>query len=57
MPQTRKRDTRLAGEQLLTAMDAKISSLGDAGLAILDLIDHYDVDLDDLRHFSLGNDP
>jgi hypothetical protein len=37
-------------------MDAKISSLGDAGLglAILELMDHYDVDFDDP---SLGNDP
>ena len=60
MPQTRKRrreDTKLAGDELFTAMDAKLSSLGDAGLAILELMDHYDVDLDDLRRFSLGNDP
>jgi hypothetical protein len=59
MPQTRtrRRGAKLAGVELFTAMDAKISSLGDAGLAILELMDHYDIDLDDLRRFSLGNDP
>ena len=50
-------DTKLAAHELFTAMDAKISSLGGAELAILELMDYYDVDIDDLRRFSLGNDP
>ena len=33
-------DTNLAGDELFTAMNAKISSLGDAELTILELMVH-----------------
>jgi hypothetical protein len=34
--------------ELIDAMDAAVSSLGSTELAILQLLDHYDLDLDDL---------
>ncbi|KAF8806804.1 hypothetical protein BYT27DRAFT_6609038 [Phlegmacium glaucopus] len=50
MPRGRR---NLAGDQLFTAMGAGIESSGDAGSVILRLMDHYNVNLDDLRRFGL----
>ena len=44
-----RRGRTLAGSELLTVLNAKISALRDSGLAVLEIMDHYDVDLDDLR--------
>ena len=50
----RRGETKLTGDKLIDAMDAAISSLGSTELAILQLFNHYDVDLDDLRRLFLG---
>ena len=54
-PRKRRRgEAKLTRGKLIDAMDAAISSLGSTELAILQLFDHYDVDLDDLRRLLLG---
>jgi hypothetical protein len=54
-PRKRRRgEAKLTGGKLIDAMDTGISSLGSTELAILQLFNHYDVDLDDLRHLLLG---
>jgi hypothetical protein len=55
-PRKRRRgEAKLTGGKLVDAVDAAmISSLGSTELAILQLFNHYDVDLDDLRRLLLG---
>ena len=54
-PRKRRRgEAKLTGGKLVDAMDAAISSLGSTELAILQLFNHYDIDLDDLRCLLLG---
>ena len=53
-PKKRRRGVKLTGSQLVDAMDAAISSVGSPELAILQILDHYDIDLDDLRGLLLG---
>jgi len=54
-PRKRRRgEAKLTGGKLIDAMDAAISSLGSTELAVLQLFNHYDVDLDDLRRLLLG---
>ena len=54
-PRKRRRgETKLTGEKLIDAVDTAISSLGSTELAVLQLFNHYDVDLSDLRCLLIG---
>jgi hypothetical protein len=54
-PRKRRRgEAKLTGDKLIDTMDAVISSLGSMELAILQLFNHYDIDLDDLCCLLLG---
>ena len=54
-PRKRRRgEAKLTEGKIIDAMDAAISSLGSTELAILQLFNHYDLDLDDLRRLLLG---
>jgi hypothetical protein len=50
----RRGEAKLKGGNLIDKMDETISSLGSAELAILQLLNHYDIDLDDMRRILLG---
>lgn len=47
-------EAKLTGEKLIDAIDTAIYSLGSTDLAILQLFNHYDVDLHDLRFLLIG---
>jgi hypothetical protein len=54
-PRKRRRgEAKLTGDKLADAMDALISSLGNTELAVLQLFNYYDVDLDDLHQLLMG---
>lgn len=54
-PRKRRRgEAKLTEDKLIDVMEAAISSLGSTELAILQLFNHYDVDIDDLCRLLLG---
>lgn len=54
-PRKRRRgEVKLTEGNLIDKLGAAICSLGSSELAILQLLNHYDIDLDDLRRVLLG---
>ena len=50
----RRGGVKLTENKLVNALEIAISLRGNAELAVLDLLNGYDVDLDDLRRILLG---